>query len=175
MAGLSSNAHDNVGLLPHANVCKQGHSCLYAWPFAGTSVSSAGGLSTCIRRVSVQAMLPYLTSRHLGYVRAGLMPPFWGRGRREGRSEGGGGGDGEIVVCIHHSSFGKCQNISRHGSCLSVLGRQHQDRVLLNFLTMNVAGTGCDWVIHVSYGRSARRWGRSRLRCWLEMVKTESL
>jgi len=29
---------------------------------------------------------------------------------------------------------------------------------------MNVAGTGCDWVIHVSYGRSARRLERARLR-----------
>jgi hypothetical protein len=113
-----SNAHDNAGLLPHANVCKQGHSCLYAWPFAGTSVSSAGGLSTCIRRVSVQAMLPYLTSRHLGYVRAGLMPPFWGRGRREGRSEGGGG----IVSGIYHSSLGQCWNFSRHGVCLRSWG-----------------------------------------------------
>ena len=49
----------------------------------------------------------------------------------------------------------------------SGLGRQHQNRVLLNFLIMNVAVTGCDWVNHVSYVRSARRCGRSRLRLTL--------
>ena len=67
----------------------------------------------------------------------------------------------------YRDSWGVGWQIAKHQQAWVVssgLGRQHQDRVLLNFLTMNVAGTGCDWVIHVSYGRSARRWGRSRLR-----------
>jgi hypothetical protein len=39
-----------------------------------------------------------------------------------GEEEGGGGGDVGVVPGIHHSSFGQCWNISRHGSCHPVLG-----------------------------------------------------
>ena len=80
-----------------------------------------------------------------------------GGGRGRGRRCGG---------CTGYTSFFLWPVLEHQQAWVvsSGLGRQHQDRVLLNFLRLNVAGTGCDWVIHVSYGRSARRCGRSRLR-----------
>jgi predicted 3-demethylubiquinone-9 3-methyltransferase (glyoxalase superfamily) len=62
----------------------------------------------------------------------------------------------------YRDSWGVGWQIVKHQQVWVVssgLGRQHQDRVLLNFLRLHVAGTGCDWVNHMSYLRSARRWG----------------
>jgi hypothetical protein len=82
-------------------------------------------------------------------------------GRRRGREQREVGIEGErteMVDCPGYSSFFLWPVLEHQQAWVvsSGLGRQHQDRVLLNFLTMNVAGTGCDWVNHVSYGRSAR-------------------
>jgi len=82
----------------------------------------------------------------------------------------------EMVDCPGYSSFFPWPVLElQQAWVLSFgLGRQHQDRVLLNFLRLKVAGIGCDLVIHVSYGRSARRCGRSRLRLILRRSVCEA-
>jgi hypothetical protein len=48
------------------------------------------------------------------------------------RGEEEGGGDMGVVPGIHHSSFGQCWNIGRHGSCHQVLGGSIKTEFSLN-------------------------------------------